>query len=69
MSAPSWCQPCGGYRPRAHDCERRSTPAVVVDYAALNVPVPREATDPKFIAGWQAGYEAAMRDHAERRAA
>jgi len=75
-SAPNWCNPCGGYRSRDHECERQQRradfPADLpegftrenVDQAAMSA-IP-EASDRRYVAGWNAGYEAAMRDLAAR---
>jgi hypothetical protein len=73
MSAPRWCQRCAAYRCRDHECER----PVPIRPAAEQVPVvrnnvvpaPPAASSPAYVVGWRDGYQAALRDVAERRAA
>lgn len=67
MANPNWCQPCGRYHSRDYqDCAARKLEPAAVDYTALNAPVPSEVTDPKYVAGWRAGYEAAEQDWVAR---
>lgn len=66
MGAPNPCEPCGFYHARDYrDCVRRQKPAPFVPRENIEIPEP-EASDPKFVAGWRHGYEAAERDQAER---
>lgn len=64
---PNWCNPCGSYRSRDHECERQQRPIApahqAIDWDAVNVP----AGDPAYVMGWQAGYAAAVADLADRR--
>jgi len=63
---PNWCESCGGYRPRTHDCARRSAPAPAAPAAPFDLAQVPYVTSPDYLAGWRAGYAAAMLDRAER---
>ena len=74
MSAPHWCDPCAGYRPRGHDCARRRSAVPggqETDWAQAQAAAARVAavTSDDYRQGWAEGYYSALRDQAERQAA
>jgi hypothetical protein len=76
---PNWCNPCGGYRSRDHECERQPVRPAAIQVPWSYAPPPArenidedqlaripEASDHRFIAGWRAGWTAAMEAVLER---
>jgi hypothetical protein len=79
MGSPNWCEGCGTYHSRDYrDCVRRQRREQNIAQATASPELANidedqlqkieQSSDPRFTAGWRAGYEAAINDLIQRRA-